>query len=363
MPKAASHRARQWDEGKPLSFAWFDCASPDARRIYQTCNDDSRRASLRLDMQSQVLDDLVSGKLVAWDFQEGASLEQGPTLIPAHLFPRDAEDTAVADWRKSTLKASDFLFDRIRVTKPRAGTPRKKRVWGPTSGGTNPSPPPIAIPAPTPIISQSSKKRGRPRVDAPLRSVVRSLVDSGQLKDKSPRKPSPIRPVAPFSRNICEAAETAFDRGTDKRVEPDSLITYSEALAQYHLRPEAKFLNGEHSDRGRTERRHVIAVQILHIGKEANKWEEQYFLSPDDEAEIEYGDGQTADALDLSLRELCRELGEREAARKLEISRTALRRGMKLGVKAMSRAIRDRMAARLMEGRGEWVTMGDFHAV
>lgn len=143
-------------------------------------------------MQSQVLDDLVSGKLVACGFQEGASLEQGPTPIPAHLFPRDAEDTAVVDWHQSTLKASGFLFDRIRVTKPRAGTPRKKRVSGPISGGTNPSPPPIAIPAPTPISSQSSKKRGRPRVDAPLRSVVRSLVDSGQLKDKSRKEQIPI---------------------------------------------------------------------------------------------------------------------------------------------------------------------------
>jgi hypothetical protein len=185
MPKAASHRARQWDEGKPLSFAWFDCASPDGRRIYQRCNDDSRRASLRLDMQFQVLDDLVSGKLVAWGFEEGASLEQGPTPIPAHLFPRDAEDTAVVDWRKSTLKASGFFFDRIRVTKPRADTPRKKRVSGPTSKRAKPSSAPSATPAPTPIISTSPKKKGRPRVDGPLRAVVRSLVDSGQLKGKS----------------------------------------------------------------------------------------------------------------------------------------------------------------------------------
>ena len=55
-------------------------------------------------------------------------------------------------------------------------------------------------------------------------------------------------------------------------------MTYAEALAQYHLRPEAKFLNGDFCDRGRTERRHVIATQIVHIGKEANKWEEHYFL-------------------------------------------------------------------------------------
>lgn len=98
---------------------------------------------------------------------------------------------------------------------------------------------------------------------------------------------SPIGPVVPFSRNIGEAAETAFDRQTDRRVEPGLLMTYAETLAQYYLRPEAKFLNGGHTDRGRTTRRHVIAVQILHIGKEADKWEEQYFLGPDDEANVE----------------------------------------------------------------------------
>lgn len=120
-------------------------------------------------------------------------------------------------------------------------------------------------------------------------------------------------------------------------------MTYAETLAQYHLRPESKFLRAEHIDRGRTERRHVIATQILHIGKEANKWEEQYFLGPDDEAAIEYGVCQTADALDKRLRELCRELGEREAAGKIGISRTALRRAMRLGVAAMSRAMRSRL--------------------
>ena len=160
-----------------------------------------------------------------------------------------------------------------------------------------------------------------------------------------PQKPSPIRPVASFSRNIGEAAEVAFDRETGKRVEPSSLMTYAETLAQYHLRPESKFLRAEHIDRGRTERRHVIATQILHIGKEANKWEEQYFLGPDDEAAIEYGVCQTADALDKRLRELCRELGEREAARKLGISRTALRRAMRLGVEAMSRAMLSRLGS------------------
>ena len=119
----------------------------------------------------------------------------------------------------------------------------------------------------------------------------------------------------------------------------------SQALAQYHLRSETKFLNGEYCDRGHTERRHVVALQIVHIGKEANKWEEQYFLGADDEAEIEYGVGQTADVLVLSLREFCREFGERETAQKLEISRTALRRAMRLGAEAMSRAIVSRLGS------------------
>jgi hypothetical protein len=144
-----------------------------------------------------------------------------------------------------------------------------------------------------------------------------------------------------------KAAQFAFDRETGNAVRANTLATFAEALAEYHLRPEAKFLNGDFFDRGRTERRHVVALQILHIGKEANKWEEQYFLGPDDEAEIEYGIGSVADDLDSCLRGLCRELGEREASRKLGISRTALRRAMKLGAKAMSRAIRGRMVAKL----------------
>ena len=67
-------------------------------------------------------------------------------------------------------------------------------------------------------------------------------------------------------------------RGTGKAIPANELKTYAEALAQCHLRPEAKFLNGDFCDRGRTERRHVVATQLLHIGKEANKWEEQHFL-------------------------------------------------------------------------------------
>ncbi len=51
--------------------------------------------------------------------------------------------------------------------------------------------------------------------------------------------------------------------------------TYEGALAQYYLHPEAKFQNGDYLDSGVTRRRHIFATVVEHIGKEANRWEEQ----------------------------------------------------------------------------------------
>jgi hypothetical protein len=81
-----------------LSFAWFAFATPATKLQYQDCEIDSRRMSHRLDMEIQVLDNLKSGKLLAWGVREGASLDEGPTLIPSHLSPRDGDDTAAVDW-------------------------------------------------------------------------------------------------------------------------------------------------------------------------------------------------------------------------------------------------------------------------
>ena len=158
-----------------------------------------------------------------------------------------------------------------------------------------------------------------------------------------PRKLLDAKPIAAFNRNIREASKDAFDRERGKPVSATELKTYAEALAQYHLRPEAKFLNGEHCDRGRTERRHVIATQLVHIGKEANKWEEQHFLGEDEEAEIEYGVADGTTSIDATIRDLCGKLGERGAAKSLGISRTALRRGLKLGLQSLSSGIRKRL--------------------
>lgn len=85
------------------------------------------------------------------------------------------------------------------------------------------------------------------------------------LKDHTPK------PIAPYSRDLRRALRSVFDRLTGKPARPEQLKTYAEALSQYHLSPEDKFLNGQFCDRGRTERRHVVATEFILIGKEANQ--------------------------------------------------------------------------------------------
>ena len=111
-----------------------------------------------------------------------------------------------------------------------------------------------------------------------------------QLKDHgSERLPGSVHPIAPFNRDPAMAAAHAFDRVTGASVPITRLQTYGEALAQYHLHPESKFLQGDYGDRGLTERRHIIAETVELIGKEANRWEEQVYLGENPEAQIVYG--------------------------------------------------------------------------
>jgi hypothetical protein len=184
-PKPAPSRVRQWDEGEPLSFAWFGCASPEAKREYQACEIDSRRMSYRLQMQSQALDDIISGELVAWGFRDGAPPEDGPVMIPARLFPRDREDTADIDWPASALRSSGHSFVRIRVAKPGIAAPRKKRATVPKITQAKSPIEPREVPVPTTIPPASRKRMGRPSVEKPLRRVIQKLVEAGKLKGNS----------------------------------------------------------------------------------------------------------------------------------------------------------------------------------
>jgi hypothetical protein len=86
-----------------------------------------------------------------------------------------------------------------------------------------------------------------------------------------PRKSSKLRPIAPYNSDPRKALDAVFDRITGEPIAPERLKSYAEVLAQYHLSPEAKFANGQYFDRGRTERRHVVATEFEFIGKEANR--------------------------------------------------------------------------------------------
>lgn len=121
--------------------------------------------------------------------------------------------------------------------------------------------------------------------------------------------------VAPFTKNIREAVKTCFDRLTDKPVPAHILKSVAGTLARYHLHPEAKYRRADYLDTGTVERRHVHATHILHIGKEAHRWEERLYLGEVPEAQIEYqNDAQRLEALlrtavEFSQRDIARASG------------------------------------------------------
>jgi DNA-binding phage protein len=125
------------------------------------------------------------------------------------------------------------------------------------------------------------------------------------------------RPVAPFNSNPIRAAENCFDRHTGASVSSNRLKTYAAALSDYHLHPEAKSLNGDYTDCGPTERRHVHVAGVRRIGKEANRWEEQFYLGYDPETQIEYGADQ--DGYEQFRARLC-EAEKMHGQRKLAIT-------------------------------------------
>lgn len=107
-------------------------------------------------------------------------------------------------------------------------------------------------------------------------------------KGRRERLPHLPRAVAPYNRSPKAAALVCFDRATGQVVHPEQLKSYGRALAQYHLHPETKFLSADYTDRGSTMRRHISATAIVLIGKEANRWEEQFYMGVEPEAQAEY---------------------------------------------------------------------------
>jgi hypothetical protein len=167
---------------------------------------------------------------------------------------------------------------------------------------------------------------------------------NADLSKKGPKKKDPRpKPVAPYDKNISNAAAKCFDRESEEAVSPQWLRTYEQALAQYYLHPESKFLNGDRTDQGPTQRRRIKVVSVHNIGKEANRWEEQHFLGLDEECEIEYGCASEEDEKMLAtLRVFVESLGQRETSRESGVSRKTVARVME------GKAIRSSVASKLI---------------
>lgn len=135
-----------------------------------------------------------------------------------------------------------------------------------------------------------------------------------------------ILPVAPFESSLPKAIGQAFDRVTGRPVRASDLETYAEALIDYPYRPEAKFGNGDAFDTGRTERVYVDACEVRFIGKEADRWEEEYFLGlRRGELAVEYGGDPVKGGLAFDqLRSAMAAFGKSEVSRASGIARGTL---------------------------------------
>jgi hypothetical protein len=122
------------------------------------------------------------------------------------------------------------------------------------------------------------------------------------------------------------------------------LKTYREALAQYHLHPEAKFLDANYLDRGPTKRRHIQAMAINLIGKEADQLEEQVYLGVDPEAEIDYGLVRPDEDLWARVRQAIKAHGLRAVSRAAGVSRERVsamtRRSARVRIKTKNKIAR-----------------------
>ena len=128
--------------------------------------------------------------------------------------------------------------------------------------------------------------------------------------------------IAPYDRDVAKAVTRCFDRDSGKPVPVSMLRTYADVLAQYHLRPESKFLNADYCDTGTTQRRHVKVQSIINIGKEANRWEEQSYVGAyEPEPELEYGVArEDRNSALREVRKAADEFGQRALAKAAGIS-------------------------------------------
>lgn len=97
------------------------------------------------------------------------------------------------------------------------------------------------------------------------------------------------KPAAPYFKTAALAAPFAFDRD-NKNGAPVPIAwlkTHGRSLVLFHLHRENKFRGGDFDDRGVLTRRHVYALAVQCIGKEADDLDKKVVVG-DDDGSIEY---------------------------------------------------------------------------
>jgi hypothetical protein len=169
-------------------------------------------------------------------------------------------------------------------------------------------------------------------------------IEEFNVPSKKPRHvATSCKPVAPYDKNLAKAIKKAFDRETGMRVQANALRSYKQVIADYHVHAESKFLNGGQLDWGITRRRYLRAVAFQNIGKEANEWEEQFYLGFDEEEQIDYGLGPKSkkDFLE-AVRAGIESIGQREVSRISGVSRRTLARLME------GQSVRSKVVAKIV---------------
>jgi hypothetical protein len=175
-------------------------------------------------------------------------------------------------------------------------------------------------------------------------------------------RPHQWRPVAPFDQDHAKALKAAFDRETGEPVPIAALRTVAEVIGLYHLHPESKFLNGDYLNRGTTRRRHVRVTGVRHIGKEANRWEEQHFLGLDEDAQPDYGVApDDMEARLMVLRATVTAFGMRALARRASLSPKVIKRALRSAVFASPPVI-ERLSQAAAELENEALQRAAVHA-
>jgi len=144
---------------------------------------------------------------------------------------------------------------------------------------------------------------------------------------RSGAKAKDIHAVAPFHQDREFAIAQAFDRITGESVSKDQLLTYAEMLFNYPIRQEAKFENGGPFQRGPTEPRHVLASEVHYIGKEADRWQEDFLVGAGFDPTTQFGRNPNEDSgLFDAIREAARIHGQKPVADATGLARGSIRR-------------------------------------